>query len=886
MAAAPLAAVNGRVFYINDQTGDDKNNGLSAFSGAAGAGPWRSLARLSSSGLAAGDAVELACGGIWRETLRLPASGTSSNPITVRGAPGGCTTLPTVDGSVDLPAAAWTRFQGSIYSASLATAPQQLFAASGIFSAAHHPNRGYLASDPTAPFAAVAANGNTVTVNGQQGSTTFSVGADLALPAGAAIAPGARVRIRTAAWELDELAVASVNGSQLGLAAATSYPVTAGMGYVLLGQLWMLDSPGEWFYDSTAGMLYAWMPDSNPPPTVGAGVLAVGIDLHGQQNIVIDGLAVRRAGTGIALRNSTNVRVRNALVQDIADVGADAVSSQGLTLESNAFQRTGSDAISGVDDVNPPATGMTVTNNMVRDSGVIMQGEVTLSVPRRSYAAIRPGPSATVSGNAIINAGYHGIWAMANSVVANNFVFGVCSVIDDCGGIYIFTDHDITISGNTVLHARGVAAGKPAGQNYTQAQGIYLDEYTIRTTIQNNTVIDTDNGVQVHSSAMNTLQGNRFFGNRSSQIWMQEQGNRYNPNGDLYGNTVLNNQLAPVTAGSVALRLDTIFTSTAAFATFDGNRYYDRASSVVAYASTAQGAQAFSLSQWQQSSGVGSATAVDRNGSSVSAKGYSNYAVAGPNIVPNNALANNAAGWATWNQTLPAGQLFREACPAGTCLRYVAGGSAGLVSSPNFSVLQGQWYRLAVDLSTQTDAQPVQLIVRRGGGGTNGYESLSDRVLTVTAGKTWGRYAVVFQATETIIAGNPVTGDNGARVDVDGIIAGQSVSFANMELVPVSLSSVAQTAGAMINAGSATTAATCAYASTQPALCAAFRNLANDQALTWPYSLAPYSAMLLYAQDPALVDSDGDGIPDSQDACPGTPPGAVVNAAGCSWGQH
>jgi hypothetical protein len=33
------------------------------------------------------------------------------------------------------------------------------------------------------------------------------------------------------------------------------------------------------------------------------------------------------------------------------------------------------------------------------------------------------------------------------------------------------------------------------------------------------------------------------------------------------------------------------------------------------------------------------------------------------------------------------------------------------------------------------------------------------------------------------------------------------------------------------------------------------------------------------------VDEDNDGIPDSLDQCPGTPPGAIVNAEGCSLDQ-
>jgi OmpA-OmpF porin, OOP family len=34
-------------------------------------------------------------------------------------------------------------------------------------------------------------------------------------------------------------------------------------------------------------------------------------------------------------------------------------------------------------------------------------------------------------------------------------------------------------------------------------------------------------------------------------------------------------------------------------------------------------------------------------------------------------------------------------------------------------------------------------------------------------------------------------------------------------------------------------------------------------------------------EEPAVMDSDGDGVPDDVDECPGTPPGAIVDARGC-----
>ncbi len=45
---------------------------------------------------------------------------------------------------------------------------------------------------------------------------------------------------------------------------------------------------------------------------------------------------------------------------------------------------------------------------------------------------------------------------------------------------------------------------------------------------------------------------------------------------------------------------------------------------------------------------------------------------------------------------------------------------------------------------------------------------------------------------------------------------------------------------------------------------------------------APASAVAAPAPAPmSVLDSDGDGVPDDRDACPGTPPGATVDHKGC-----
>ncbi len=885
VAATALSAGNSnasRTYFVDSRNGNDINNGLAETPGTDGNGPWKTLARVTQSTLGPGDTLRLACGGEWNETLRLPASGGANRPVTVTGASATCAVKPAINGGVALATASWTVHSGKVFKVSLDRAPLLLASSDLPWSEAHHPNRGYLAADPNSPYLTLAADGNGVADTVGSGSTVLSTGSDLVLPAGTNLANGARMRVRTGAWLMDESPITAFASNRVTLANRTSLPIKAGWGYLLLGQLWMVDSAGEWFYDPTAKMLYAYMASGLAPSNpVRATVLATGIDLTNLSQVVVDGLAVRNVGTGADLRGTQAVVLRNSVIEDVANNGVDATGSNGLTIESSAFMRSGADAISGWRDGYAMATAMTIRNNLVRDSGVQMQGEQPLSLPRRSYAAIYAGPSSTITGNVVVNAGYIGIRLMGNSLVENNFVFGACSVLDDCAGIYIWSNKDSVIRGNTVARTRGALAGKSPSEGRSLAHGIYLDEMVTGVTVERNTVIDADNGILLHVSANNIVRNNRLYANRQSQIWMQATANQFNAAGDVFGNTVEGNLIAAIYPGSTGLLLDTAYASVAGFGSFDRNRYLDRtAPTAVAEISTVR-SRGYTFAQWQDAMAGDMPLARDTLGSAVSGANFATYRVASGNLVPNASLANNAAGWGSYNAVVPYGTVYREACPAGTCLRYVAGGSSGGPYSPNFAVVKGQWYRLTVDLSTQTDNQLVYLIVRRGGGGNNGFESLSSRSLTLNANRAWQRNSMLFQATQTINVSDPITGDYGARFDIEGIASGQSVSLANVELVAVAPDATSQVSGTLINIGATAQSFACPTQATLAALCGKFKRLSDDTAITWPASVAAFSSLIYYGQEPTLVDSDGDGIPDVQDQCPGTPAGTAVNASGC-----
>jgi hypothetical protein len=118
-------------------------------------------------------------------------------------------------------------------------------------------------------------------------------------------------------------------------------------------------------------------------------------------------------------------------------------------------------------------------------------------------------------------------------------------------------------------------------------------------------------------------------------------------------------------------------------------------------------------------------------------------------------------------------------------------------------------------------------------------------------------------------------------MDISPVPVGQSISLANVELVAVTPDTTAALSGALINAGASAKSWDCPFASSQPTLCSKFRRLADDGAVSWPIAVPAFSAALIYAQEPTLLDTDADGIADVDDRCPATPTSTPVNAAGC-----
>jgi hypothetical protein len=272
----------------------------------------------------------------------------------------------------------------------------------------------------------------------------------------------------------------------------------------------------------------------------------------------------------------------------------------------------------------------------------------------------------------------------------------------------------------------------------------------------------------------------------------------------------------------------------------------------------------------------------DPNAHASSEQLVTSYLITGANLVPNSKLETDAKGWKIWNATAPYGTFVREACASGFCARYPGGASPGILSSPFFSVVKDQWYRMSVDITTGVDNQRVSFVVRRNGGGTNGYEAISNTIGSFTGSTMRKRYTFVFKAIKTVNVKDPVTLDNGVSVDFDQVSLGKMVSVGNLELVPITALDSTTRTDLLLNASAAPMSLDCPARATAPASCTNYSRFSDDTPVVWPLYLPAFSSEIVYTLNRQLSDSDGDGISDTQDNCPGTPAGVMVNAAGCS----
>lgn len=747
---------------------------------------------------------------------------------------------------------------------------------------AHHPNAGIDPSRPQSIYFNTTAPSTIISVNGKTASPDIVAGS-LVLPAGATITPGQKVHVRTAGWRVDEHTVTGVSGTRITFEPPTAYPLFyPKWGYFFTGALWMLDSPGEWHFNPSDSSLYLWRADSGAPASsVRYAALDKGIDLINGKFVTIEGLRIEGARLGVDMHDAQNITLRDLEIGDTLENGIQAIGVIDSVIESSLINRTGGDAIYA-----PYSSNLRIAHNDIRNNGVILKNGLVANLPKTVYAAIRSGTNSGISDNRIENAAYIGIWTDDFSQVSRNAVLNVCTVLNDCGGIYLPTTSANTNVSNNILdtgvgNTDGLYPTLPA-----HAAGLYFDEHAHDILAAGNTVTNHSYGAQIHNSWNITLDGNTFHGNRTNQLLMQEQRNSAFVNGDTHDNVVRNNRFFPLNEAN-AVYLLSVKTTTDDFGLFEGNLYSNFYSPIVLVENQPGNIRtANTLYDWQTASNNGTPRNQDINARVMAPKpGYA-LGMTGTSVVWNGDFSSGKSSWSS-SSSAPAPVLAIEDCSPGPsrCLAVTAGGGNNTaVGTPRFSINK-QLYRISFDIRADQNNTPLWIVVRRAG--TTSYAYLMPASVGVTAGTQWKRYSFNFTSTAKVTA-NEAPGVLGARVDFEQIPTGRKIWLANVEMNPLSLpngNAINTSTLLLKNPEQSSLIQDCPLRDTQPASCGNFVDFDSGNLITWPTIVDPLTSKIIFLQDLSLPDVDQDGISDSQDQCLATPTGRTVNAKGCMFGE-
>ena len=754
----------------------------------------------------------------------------------------------------------------------------QVFESGSPMTIAHHPNAGQDSSAPESVYLNTGAASTSFIdpISGRPSTNNLITAANEKLPPGAAIAVGNKLFIRTENWSLAEFSVTSISGTRVNFSPNASHPLSvAGWGYFYTGALWMLDSPGEWFYDPANQTLYVWSSDGNAPSsTFSYSKLDKAADLANVSYVNVDGIAFRNATGGIDLSRSTSVRLNKTEVSNTAGYGVLGPASVNLSMTAMVLRNNLTDAVQA-----PNSTGLTLTGSDIENSGVVVAADGHVkSLPAASYGAVNAGTKSLIQDNRIRNTAYAGFSVGSYSMVSGNAIDSYCLVLNDCGGLYAIAATGLLFENNILSNGRGTSYGVPSGHG-THTNGIYFDSGVNGSTARGNTAFGSDAGMQVHDSRNNVIEGNKFYGNKERELWFQQSERNFNPTlGNIYNNVVRNNQFFPA-GNALALMLGGATADPAVFSSFDGNRYSTLVTPLIAGEYSPFGARTYSLRDWQLAVGSNGARALEANGRIAAPLSARALGTLGTTVIPNGALAVDTAGWTRGGD--PAPTAVYGACPDGTthCIGIVASGADSMLSSPRFALTAGTLYRVSFDAATSDPAQNFTVLVRRSGPTT--YASLMGDPLSFAGSGAFTRHTFMFKATGSATV-SPT--DTGARLDFYGVKVGQKLTVTNVELVPINNVVGGNSPAVLLsNTSRLIQQKSCPVA--DGVSCASYVSFADGTPISWPLSLSPMQTMIVFTQDIRLTDSDGDGVPDVQDRCPSTPAGMATNSAGCARGQ-
>ncbi len=614
-ASGVTPADNETSYYVDSSGGDDNNAGDSVDH------PWKTMAKVNKtpSSFKPGDHIYFKRGGLWRQRLIVQSSGDHDHPLVYDAY--GTGEDPIISGAKLV--TGWSQYSGNIYVADIGSdlnpSPSQLYVDGAYYELAHEPNYApatktpyfkatldttgnpkndlLIVDDPAFTFTSAQVAGDTVVIRVVQWVLRTTKAIDCHLPGG----PGYLGKNPEIILPKGSLVVPGIVSSKPRL----------NYGFYLRDKLWMLNSPGEWYYDPTAGKLYLWTRSGDDP--TGHNVEFTNrqstVNVNGKNDVTIQNLTLANANQDdIHVDNVDRLTVRNVKMSG-GMFGIHAVQARNSFFQNNEIKNALLMGIAVLPKPNSTDSFGQSRNVEISDNTIENAGSVGSSPRESNGAIVTTGPDHIIRGNKIKNSGYCGIHDQGNrTLIENNTIDRSCLIIDDCAGIYTTNTHNpwdgSIIRGNTITNSIGNYDGTPYKK--TMAQGIYLDDLAHGYQVLNNTVINTDRGINIHSGHDNMITGNRVYRSRASALHIVQSGNQpHELDPDTVRNNDVQNNIFEVQSTALGVAdYSSPYSKVADFGTFDNNTYCHPDSNVVVFKDELGNKVPYNtLAGWQSASG-------------------------------------------------------------------------------------------------------------------------------------------------------------------------------------------------------------------------------------------------------------------------------------------
>lgn len=675
LALVPLLG-SATVYYVSP-SGSDTNNGTSTNT------PWKTIAKVNSMGssLHAGDQVLFLRGGLWREKLSVPNSGTTAAKITFGAYGSG--SEPVISGSVLV--TGWTLHSGNIWKATVASTVKQVYFNGSLQTLARYPNTGWLRTDVS-----------------NSTSTT-----DAALTQGSNYWNGATIVLRTTNWSYDTAFVTANNGTTLTHTSTGNNNGSQQWGYFLRNKLSQLDAAGEWFYDKPTSTLYYWCPGNANPSSnmIEAAVTDFGIYFSYQRHdIIVTNIAFQhQVDASVRLSGTYNVEVSYCKMQDTQR----AIYSTGATqnIHHNTVTRNYQTAVYLLDN------NSTFTFNTFTDI-CLWPG---LGENNWGYFGLRcNGSGMTVSDNRFQNIGYIGMVVEQNTLAERNVVRTPLAILNDGGGIAIDNANGMVLRRNMVLDVVGnTESVAPEYTNFFPVgHGIYFGNISVKnTTVEYNTVANcSKSGIHVDHTMVSTgnqVKNNTLF-NNLYQLSISDYSNYNTPGATApfyvpsFNTVYSGNIMYCMSKDQECMHQIHVYSSTLVdFGTFSNNYYFNPYNelSIEIHNQTAGTREFFSMERWAAQFGEDGASVRHPLRQDI----YGTASELSANLVVNGTFTSNVTGWGgfPYNAVISRDLTYLD---NGALKAYLPNNSQyatlSLRNPDQFNVQNAQWYRLRFSIQS------------------------------------------------------------------------------------------------------------------------------------------------------------------------------------------